>query len=1159
MDFTEASELSLLFELNGLRGGERSTNLVPDCDRDVIAQDVERLLDMSPKYEVTHLDELDVATDQWAPHADSSRTRFHLHRNLRLLPAKPPTQILRWQPNAPMRQRLPHTPPVHHHPFRGRDTAHHHHHHGGDAARLRPLGYSTHVGDHPLGEGPFFPRQPVETGKGGRSSLGKESALSMALKKNIKYCESAMGLSGAVPRRPSAPSGRQLTLTIHLPPHQDSTSVKLSVSASLTLGDLLSRVVSRFGRERQLRYRHPAAYELRMYDEDEEGPDYDLPPLESGREVGKFNMTEICLCEAAGAAEGDRSAMTPRGTSLGDLDEGALGDISDQGGEDPFADFRRDRFDSADTFTPAVGSHPRSGGPQDEADPGTSEDSRSISVDFPRSHSFDQRLGRQGETVEIRQSPLESDEADSDLERMEKAPMFYNQQPSQPRWAIASDNAPSFTVLRRPAAPSRPHDGSPSARGSEAMEAEPIGPPPSTLFPLTRRGSRAGSGGFLPTEAAIQEEEEEAERKSSTGSEKEARKEEKEKDKEKQKEEWPTMVGGVGGVKGWAGPRTPPSVMASPRRVSELEIEARARKSSDEKLMKKAISQPVFEAPTPASLPRHRQSSRAMSARSPDTSPTSTGAAQPRPRQSKNASVTFASNPNLLLGTPPPGPSTPASRHLPQTQPPAPIPPPPRVQSWVGGDGKGLLGHRRIQSQGGSLSVMYHPKVRTSSDEMEGAESSSPTPGQQVGGRGRRQRATIPHGEGEEEAAAAKGGGMIRCASDVLSIGSKTRVLTVIGPPAETPAVGSDAPTADQQPRTVVQISEESRLFDLLSLVARQRDEAFTPATMAFERVVMGRPQRLQMGWQVKDIPQQDRSLRLVRKDSPQQRSTAQAELAGKEVRPPLSMFLFNEYTASIASEYHLHVTVRSTSPPPSLQLSPPNGPTTPATAPAAKPRPCVFVVDRNRVYHKVTPLVMSTTQTPSNTNSPLLPSPALPFAPPPPPPQSGAHSPLPPAQADATTADPFAMAHPPTTPPPAPQRSAGWRGGGFWGPLFRRIANRRGESVPAAAAALTAAEGSAAETSLVDWHISDIVTAECIPDKPRAFAITYRKRAVSPESADGVSRKTSWGWGEGRDQGGRGKVADRQLEVEYEADTATQCAEIVAKLQFLMQRVNEG
>ncbi len=60
MDFTEVSELGLLYEFTGLKGARHSTKLMPEFDRDLLTTySIDELMEMSPRYEPSfHIEDI---------------------------------------------------------------------------------------------------------------------------------------------------------------------------------------------------------------------------------------------------------------------------------------------------------------------------------------------------------------------------------------------------------------------------------------------------------------------------------------------------------------------------------------------------------------------------------------------------------------------------------------------------------------------------------------------------------------------------------------------------------------------------------------------------------------------------------------------------------------------------------------------------------------------------------------------------------------------------------------------------------------------------------------------------------------------------------------------------------------------------------------------
>lgn len=97
---------------------------------------------------------------------------------------------------------------------------------------------------------------------------------------------------------PSASSTQKMEVKIRLPPHdnREESTISLLVNATMRVEELLKEVIdqhaSRLGNSAD-----SSKFELRLFDEDEEEPDYDFPPLDKGSEVGALNVLDIALCE----------------------------------------------------------------------------------------------------------------------------------------------------------------------------------------------------------------------------------------------------------------------------------------------------------------------------------------------------------------------------------------------------------------------------------------------------------------------------------------------------------------------------------------------------------------------------------------------------------------------------------------------------------------------------------------------------------------------------------------------------------------------------------------------------------------------------------------------------------------------------------------------
>jgi hypothetical protein len=147
----------------------------------------------------------------------------------------------------------------------------------------------------------------------------------------------------------------------------------------------------------------------------------------------------------------------------------------------------------------------------------------------------------------------------------------------------------------------------------------------------------------------------------------------------------------------------------------------------------------------------------------------------------------------------------------------------------------------------------------------------------------------------------------------------------------------------------VLAVREDASLLEVLEQLKQERGRAYDPVNFAFERIDDGITQRLDLDTQVKQLQPHSNILTLVRKDAPVvlslggeriQRRLEELTLSPHSrqldsLRRPLpSAFFFNEYTASIATEYFVTIAVRG-------------------SRSQSQPCECHLVVDRERLYHQ--------------------------------------------------------------------------------------------------------------------------------------------------------------------------------------------------------------
>lgn len=159
-------------------------------------------------------------------------------------------------------------------------------------------------------------------------------------------------------------------------------------------------------------------------------------------------------------------------------------------------------------------------------------------------------------------------------------------------------------------------------------------------------------------------------------------------------------------------------------------------------------------------------------------------------------------------------------------------------------------------------------------------------------------------------------------------------------------AAAGSADRGFEKSEVVLDVRDDATLHDVLEQLKQERGRAYDPVNFAFERLDDGIRQRVDLDMLVKQL--RSNTLTVVRKDAPVALSSEPdpfspgvlmhrlADMSGRQLdslrRPPPSAFFFNEYTASIATEYFVTVTVRGS---------------------RSRPCECHLVVDRERLYHQ--------------------------------------------------------------------------------------------------------------------------------------------------------------------------------------------------------------
>merc|ERR1712032_1151615 len=84
---------------------------------------------------------------------------------------------------------------------------------------------------------------------------------------------------------------------VHLPPYDVKGSVVvISVPPAMLVADLRNEVI--YQNQDRLGETAAAAWDLRVYDEDEEEPDYDCPPFDGSMPTGCLGLSDVALSRA---------------------------------------------------------------------------------------------------------------------------------------------------------------------------------------------------------------------------------------------------------------------------------------------------------------------------------------------------------------------------------------------------------------------------------------------------------------------------------------------------------------------------------------------------------------------------------------------------------------------------------------------------------------------------------------------------------------------------------------------------------------------------------------------------------------------------------------------------------------------------------------------
>jgi len=147
----------------------------------------------------------------------------------------------------------------------------------------------------------FFVRRPQEE----YSRLESvESSLTLMLRRQAMRDEnwSPSGGSRGSSRRGYADMvgtpqrGSGFEVRVHLPPFDEESVLVKAVPSTMRVSTLVAEVLRQRGSSSS-----GLSWELRLYDEDEEEPDYDCPPFDQNLQVGCLNVSDVALCMEASA------------------------------------------------------------------------------------------------------------------------------------------------------------------------------------------------------------------------------------------------------------------------------------------------------------------------------------------------------------------------------------------------------------------------------------------------------------------------------------------------------------------------------------------------------------------------------------------------------------------------------------------------------------------------------------------------------------------------------------------------------------------------------------------------------------------------------------------------------------------------------------------
>eukprot|EP00929_Paragymnodinium_shiwhaense_P050562 TRINITY_DN25457_c0_g1_i1.p1 TRINITY_DN25457_c0_g1~~TRINITY_DN25457_c0_g1_i1.p1 ORF type:complete len:938 (-),score=207.33 TRINITY_DN25457_c0_g1_i1:93-2906(-) len=162
---------------------------------------------------------------------------------------------------------------------------------------------------------PLFVRRPPEA----YAKLEcPESALTVRVRRQAsrEACTGSFRTAGDGRSKAAANGNRGgadlVQVRIHLPPFgsRKETQVVIKVPTTMRVAGLRDEVLRQHaGRGLKALTKH-IEYEVRLYDEDEEEPDYDCPPFDQELEIGALNVKESALALCKGGSQGDSSSAS---------------------------------------------------------------------------------------------------------------------------------------------------------------------------------------------------------------------------------------------------------------------------------------------------------------------------------------------------------------------------------------------------------------------------------------------------------------------------------------------------------------------------------------------------------------------------------------------------------------------------------------------------------------------------------------------------------------------------------------------------------------------------------------------------------------------------------------------------------------------------------